>query len=200
MKNELLKIQGNKESKKEENRYLGKRIAVVGAAKSVGTTKIAISMCMYLNKNKIDAYYKDEKSDTVHNLLKNLHGARLKDGVLYHKNFKGILNYGDAIENITPPIGMYIVDCGTDYDLAMSCDRVIIVTGSSPWISVSYPEWIRDKSVYVIGNMCTKLACIKLAKELKKKIYMYPQTGSANGLAKEEERIIQELLRNERDF
>ena len=48
--------------------------------------------------------------------------------------------------------------------------------------------------------MCTKLACIKLAKELKKKIYMYPQTGSANGLAKEEERIIQELLRNERDF
>lgn len=200
LKNELLKIQGNKESKKEENRYLGKRIAVVGAAKSVGTTKIAISMCVYLNKNKIDAYYKDEKSDTVHNLLKNLHGARLKDGVLYHKNFKGILNYGDAIENITPPIGMYIVDCGTDYDLAMSCDRVIIVTGSAPWISVSYPEWIRDKSVYVIGNMCTKLACIKLAKELKKKIYMYPQTVSASGLAKEEERIIQELLRNERDF
>ena len=200
LKKRLLEIQGNKESKIKENRYLGKRIAVVGMAHSVGTTKVAISMCRYFNKRKVATYYTDEKNDTVHNLLENLDGAKLKDGILYHKNFKGILNYGAAIEKITPPIGLYIVDCGTDYNLAMNCDRVIFVTGDAPWLSVHYPEWIRDNSVYVVGNMASRLACIKLAKELRKKVYMYPQTKSPNRLAKEEERIIQTLLRNEKDF
>ncbi|SFH83190.1 Protein kinase domain-containing protein [Pseudobutyrivibrio sp. OR37] len=200
LKQGLLDLQGNKAKNTTEVRHLCKRIAVVGAAHAVGTTKIAINICRFLNKRGLSAYYKNEKDDVVHNLLENLSGTKIKDGILYHDYFKGILNYGDAVEKYMPPIGLYIVDCGIDLNQAINSDLIIMITGTAPWQRVRYPKWIRDKSVLLVANMSTKIASIRLAKELKKKVYMYPPSKCSGDLSKEEERIIQTLLQNEKDI
>ena len=200
LKEQLQVIEGNKTNKEISNGHLEKKITVVGTDNSVGTTFIAIRMCRFLNMRKIDTYYKDAKKDTVHKLLENLKGARIKDGVLYHKNFKGIINYGEAIENYMPPKGHCIIDCETDLELAKEGDMIVIVTSTSPWHKREFPTWISNENVHIIGNMSSKLDCIKLAKELKKRVYLYKPSTSIQKLTRDEERILLAILRNELDI
>ena len=198
LKNRLLELQDKTINKYEDKRYLCKKIAVVGTAHAVGATRIAMNMCRLLNKKGTDAYYKDEKGDNVHNLMENLDGAKIKDGILYHDNFRGILNYGEAVETQKPPKGVYLIDCGVDMEAALDCDKIILIAGGAPWQKQCFPEWIGDKTVTIIGNMAGKLNMIKLAKSLKKKVYMYPHSTSIMRLSKEEERIIQKILQDEK--
>ena len=199
LKNQLQDLQEKNINKENRNGHLNKTITVVGTDNSVGTTFIAINMCRFLNRKRICAYYKDAKKDTVHNLLGNLKNARIKDGVLYHKDFKGIINYGEAIETYTPPTGLHVIDCGTDYEIAAEGDVIVIITNPSPWHKNNYPTWIKNKAVHIIGNLSSRMSCITLAKELKKRVYLYPNNTGIQ-ITKGEERIFQAILRNELDL
>ncbi|MCR4831523.1 MAG: protein kinase [Pseudobutyrivibrio sp.] len=199
VKEMLEEIQNGSSNKDKRNGHLHKTITVVGTDKSVGTTFIAIKICRFLNRKKICAYYEDAKKDTVHNLMGNLKSARIKDGVLYHKDFKGLINYGEAVETNTPPTGLNVIDCGIDYELASEGDVIVIVMNPSPWHNNNYPTWIKNKSVHIIGNLSSKMPCITLAKELKKRVYLYP-TNTGTQITKGEERIFQAILRNELDL
>ena len=179
---------------------LEKKIAVVGTDHAVGTTLIAINMCRYLNKIGKKAYYRDVEGDCIHKLMSNLEDAVIKEGILYHKKFKGIINYGDAVEPHIPPNGLKIIDCGTNIDKATDCDVIIMVINLSPWKNQNLPTWINDKSIYILGNLSSKLDCIKLAKRIKKQVYKYPQLQSVKRLNKEEERIFSTILQNEKDI
>jgi serine/threonine-protein kinase len=198
LKNQLAEL-NDKNYKSRTKGNLDKRIAVVGSHPSVGTTMIAIRMCRYLNRKGACAFYQDVEGDTVHNLLKNLNHTRLKDGILYHEDFKGILNYDEAIEISKPPRGLFIKDCGTNIEKAVDSDFIIFVTSLCPWQSPVYPSWISSESVYVLSNISTKLATIKLAKKLKKKVYMYPRIKSVFKSDIDEERIFSAILKNEKD-
>ncbi len=200
LKTELLNLQGVRAIEKSGNEHLCKNIAIIGADNGIGTTHIAINLCRYLNKNKITTYYKDVEKDTVHNLWNNLKGCKIKEGVLYHDNFKGIINYGPAIKQYQPPDGLYILDCGTDIKLIREAHIILFVTSATPWKYNEYPKWIIDKSVYVINNFSNKLSSIKLAKDIQKKVYMYPIVKDFFKLTKEEERIFSTILKNEKDF
>ena len=200
LKNQLYDLQNFKNKNKSEKEHLEKNIAVVGSDHSAGTTLIAINMCRYLNKRKLNAYYRDVEGDTVHNLWSNLEAAKVKEGVLYHEYFKGILNYGEAIKKYTPPKGVHITDCGTNVDKAMDSDIVIFITSMSPMKKHDFPGWIKSDSVYIICNFSSRLESIKLAKKLHKKVYMYPLLQSIKRLEKEEERIFSTILQNEKDF
>ena len=193
----LLELQGIKEINNTRKGYLGKTIAVVGADPGIGCTHIAIKLCRYLNENKIDAYYKDPERDTVHILMENLKEATIKDGVLYHKSFKGILNYGDAVEQYTPPMGLEILDCGNNLDLAIEGDLIFLVTSGTPWKKQVFPNWINLNHIFVITNFADKLTAIRLAKDLKKRVYMYPLVTGFNRVSKEEEKLFSGILKNE---
>ena len=200
LKNQLLEAQGIETKNKIRNGHLEKNITVVGTDNSVGTTYIAISMSRFLNGKKANAYYKDAKKDTVHKLIGNLKNAKIKDGVLYHRDFQGIINYGEAIENYSPPNGHYVIDCGTDFNLAMEGDVIVIVAGFSPWQSCEMPSWVTNKNVYIIGNLSSKIDCIKLAKGLRKRVFLHKANNSIQKLTKEQERIFLAILRNEMDL
>ena len=199
LKKNLYDILGVKTNEKSDKGYLGKKIAVVGNSHAVGTTTIAIKLCRFLNQKGIKSYYKDVEGDTVHILMENLKGTYIKDGVLYHKNFSGILNYGEAIEKPTPPKGIYIIDCKDNTEEAMNCDLILFIVNTAPWHKQQYPQWIKDDSVYIISNLSNKLDCIAFAKKYKKKVFMYPQLKSVIRLEKEEERIFSTILQNEMD-
>jgi serine/threonine-protein kinase len=157
-------------------------------------------MCRYQNKKGVDPYYKDCKKNTVHNLLENISRTRINEGVLYHGDFRGILNYGEAIEVSKPPKGLYIHDCGTDSELATNCDVVLYILSTNPWHKRELPSWVRSQSVYLISNFSSKLKAMIIAKEIKKQIYMYPTVINSRDLTKEEERIFSKILRLEKCY
>ena len=89
--------------------------------------------------------------------------ARLEEGVLYHDCFRGIMNYGDAVEKHKPLVGMRVLDCGKDaMDILLSVDILIYVISGSPWQqNMIYPPWIKEKNVYIINNFSNKITSIK---------------------------------------
>ena len=57
----------------------------------------------------------------------------------------------------------------------------------------------KNKAVHIIGNLSSRMSCITLAKELKKRVYLYPNNTGIQ-ITKGEERIFQAILRNELDL
>ncbi len=197
----LENLQGKNVYDKIGRRHLAKKIAVVGETHAVGTTRIAIALCNYFNMNRIDSYYKDLENNTVNILWKNLKNARLQKGVLYHESFKGILNYGENIEHYDPPSGLYIFDCGVNRNIPRDIDVVIYITSGALWQQSSgYPAWIKDDGVYIINNFSDRISCLRLAKELKKRVYMYPTVKGTLGVTKNEEKIFSAIFKHEKEF
>ena len=196
----LEKIQGDRVNDKVGKKHLEKRIAVIGESHAVGTTRVAISLCNYFNKRKITCYYKDIEKDTVRKLWINLKNARLKKGVLYHENFRGIFEYGDAVETQNPPDGLYVFDCGINRSMPLGTDIILYVVGGAPWQhDTEAPEWINNDNVYVVANFTDRFAGIMLAKSLKKKIYRYPTVVGLD-ISKDEENVFSAIFKNEKDF
>lgn len=199
LRNMLEHLQGNRVNDKVGSKHLERRIAVIGQGHAVGTTRIAISLCQFFNKRKIDCYYLDNEKDTVPRLWINLKNTRLQQGILYHDNFKGLFKYGEAVEKQNPPNGLYVIDCGTSKDIPVGTDIVIYVTGGAPWQQENeMPEWIKDDSVYVVANFSDKRFSVLLAKSLKKTVYRYPLVNGLD-ISKDEEKIFIAIFKNEND-
>ena len=80
-------------------------------------------------------------------------------------------------------------------------DILIYVISGSPWQqNMIYPPWIKEKNVYIINNFSNKITSIKKAKELKKRVYMYPLTRNSMDLSKEEEKVFTAIFKNEKDY
>ncbi|SDH71153.1 Protein kinase domain-containing protein [Pseudobutyrivibrio sp. 49] len=199
LKELLERLQKNRVNDKVGEKHLEKRIAVIGGSPAIGTTRIAISLCQFFNKRKIDCYYRDNEKDTVRRLWMNLKNTKLQQGILYHDNFKGLFEYGEAVEDQNPPKGLYVIDCGTNKNIPMGTDIVIYVTGGAPWQQEDdMPEWIKNDSVYVVTNFTDKISSILLAKTLKKKVYRYPIVKSLD-ISKDEENVFSAIFKNEKD-
>ena len=200
LKEMLERLQGEtRVNNKIGKKHLDKRIAVVGASHAIGATRIAISLCQFFNKRRIDCYYKDNEKDTVRKLWINLKNSRLKKGVLYHNNFRAIFEYGEAVEQQNPPAGIYVIDCGVNESVPIGTDIIIYVTGGAPWQrKLEVPEWINNSEVYIIANLTDKLSSILLAKALKKKVYRYPMVKGID-ISKGEEDVFSAIFKNEKD-
>lgn len=192
---ERLREELSKQNEKFEGRHLKKQIAIIGTDKSVGCTHIAIKLCSYLNKKGINSYYRDEAGDkTVIKLRDNLKQVRYKEGVLYHKNFRGIIEYGPAVASYKPPDGVYIHDYGKT-DIMPEADVILLITSSSPWKNVdNFPDWARDVGVLVINNFATKSRTIEIAKILQKRIYVFPESKAIFDCSRLEEKLMSALL------
>ena len=201
LKRLLENLQGKRVYDKIGKKHLEKRIAIVGGASAVGTTRIAMTLCSYFNKKGMDCYYKDLEKNTVNKLYVNLNNIRLKQGVLYHESFRGLLNYGETVEQYELPCGLYIFDCGTKQEIPTGTDVVIFVAGGATWQqNHDYPKWIGDDGVYIINNFSDRLTSIRLARELNKKVYLYPIVKGVLDISKNEEKVFSAIFKNEKDF
>ncbi len=200
MRASLESLQGARVNDKIGKKHLERKIAVIGGGPSVGTTRIAMSLCRFFNRKKIDCYYRDIEKDTVLKLWKNLKNAKLNKGVLYHTCFQGILEYGEGVEHYKAPEGLYIYDCGSGKEIPLGTDIIIYVVGGAPWQQVDeYPSWIADENVYVINNFSDKVAAILLAKEIKKKVYRYP-TVQDSEFSWNEEKVFSAIFKDKKDL
>ena len=200
LKQQLQNLQGVRAIEKTEFGNLDKKIAVIGSDRGVGTTHIAINLCRYLNKKHVLTFYKDFERNTVHNLWETFKDSQIKAGVLYHNHFKGIINYGDAIEHYTPPKGLYVLDCGTDDKYLCDAEIILFIVSASPWKTFQLPSWLEDKSVYIISNFSNRLFSLKLAKKVGKKVFMYPTVKWSLTISKDEERFFSRILQHEKIF
>ncbi|MBR5635561.1 MAG: protein kinase [Pseudobutyrivibrio sp.] len=198
LKEMLEKLQGERVNNKIGQKRLDKRIAVMGDCHAVGTTKIAISLCCYFNKRKTACYYKDIEKDTVRKLWINLKNARLHKGVLYHEHFRGIMEYGAAVEKHNPPEGLYVIDCGCNKEIPIGTDIIIYVIGGASWqLNMDdLPEWIKDDGVYVVVNFANRFSCVQMAKKIGKKVFKYPLAIDLD-ISKDEENVFSAIFKNE---
>ncbi|SEA47235.1 serine/threonine protein kinase [Pseudobutyrivibrio sp. ACV-2] len=200
MRASLESLQGARVNDKIGKKHLERKIAVIGGGPSVGTTRIAMSLCRFFNRKKIDCYYRDIEKDTVLKLWKNLKNAKLRKGVLYHDSFQGILEYGETVEHYKAPDGLYIYDCGSSKEIPLGTDIILYVVGGAPWQQVDeYPAWITDENVYVINNFSDRVTAITLAREIKKKVYRYP-TVQDSEFSWNEEKVFSAIFKNKKDL
>ena len=183
----LLSLQGRPKYEKFGGEHLNKKFAVVGNTKSVGTTHISIKLTQYLRKIGCEAFYEDvAEKKNMNNILNSIRKPILKEGVLYHRNFAGIMSYGPAVEKFKPPKGIIVEDYGFSEE-EIFADRIFYVVNGSPWLLKQfYPKWIEDERVIIIANFADRLYAASLAKKLGKKVYCYPLSRDIFNLTKEE--------------
>lgn len=126
-----------KRSGNDKEGLLISSIAVIGNQRGIGTTHVAVSITSYLGQKGQRAFYRNLSGRPGFLALEeNLNtDFREKDGIIYHRWFRGMADYGPAVEPQHTPEGICVSDCGTDFTLAEDADVIIYLTGSRPWHS-----------------------------------------------------------------
>ncbi len=154
---------------------LHKTIAILGAAPGIGTTHIAISTTVFLNRTGIRSFYRSQAEVPVLQRIRKAEPVFCKDErVIYHRDFYGYLTYADTIEEAEPPEGIQVYDVGTDRSLASEADLVICIIGSRAWME-EYREDIRlsGKVIYVL-NPSNPVYGMSFAKAMGREVYGFP--------------------------
>lgn len=177
--------------KRKNEKYLPQEIAIVGARRGVGTTHVAIALTTYLNQKHRKAFFVNRTEDAVlQRILQNRGEFQEKDGIIYHNHFAGILDYGPAVSVTTPPDGIRVVDCGTDWDKARVSDFILYVCTSRPWKEMDLDmEKAMNPRCYVLMNPGSKGVGREIAKGLKKKVFGFPTDENPFFVTKEKEKL-----------
>ena len=73
---------------------------------------------------------------------------------------------------------------------------ILLITCPSPWKNVdNFPEWAKDDSVRVIMNFAKKSKLISIAKNLCKRIYVFPESTDIFRLSKSEEKLFSAIFK-----
>lgn len=142
-----------KRSGDDKEGLLIRDIAVIGNQRGIGTTHIAVSIASYLGHAGFNACYRNLSGRPGFLALdENLNtDFREKDGIIYHKWFRGMADYGPAVEPQQIPGDICVSDCGTDFAKASDADIIIYVVGSRPWHSRQLmKEYIRQGTVIMV--------------------------------------------------
>ena len=151
------------------------KIAVIGGSSSAGCTNFAISLTCYLNRAGLRAFYVD-KSDSriLQNIERNIPSMKVKDGVIYHDFFYGWMEYGPAIESLTPPEGIYIYDCGRTDQLPTDADLGVYICTACPWKEIDMPTFVNRSNFVIVANGMNRIEAISLARLARKNVYRFP--------------------------
>ena len=160
---------------KKKEKVISKKIAVVGSDNGVGVTQVAISLVSYLNQAGYRAYYRDEaQGRTLEIMHINHRDWKVKDGIIYHDNFAGIIKMGDAIKEIKLPEGIFVEDYGVQME-EIEADATIYVCDNSPWHrSIDKGVLSKRKNIVLLGNRFTRNQAKELARVCGDRIYRYP--------------------------
>ncbi|MCR5144540.1 MAG: protein kinase [Lachnospiraceae bacterium] len=160
---------------KKKEKVISKKIAVVGCDNGVGVTQVAISLVSYLNQAGYRAYYRDEaQGRTLEIMHINHRDWKVKDGIIYHDNFAGIIKMGAAIKEIKSPEGILVEDYGVQLE-GIEADATIYVCDNSPWHrSIDKDMLDKTENIVILGNRYTRNQAKELARFCGDRIYRYP--------------------------
>ena len=192
-------IAASPEKENTTEKHLIKEIAVIGAGRGVGTTHVAIALTTHLNQQHRQAFYVNQSEDhTLQRILRNRGEFQEKDGIIYHNHFAGILDYGPAIPVTTPPCGIRVVDCGTDWSKARESDFYLYVCTSRPWLDMGLDtKKAMSTHCHVIVNPGNKGVGRELSKELRQKVYGFPTDSDPFLDTKEKAKILNYIWESE---
>lgn len=201
-----LQVEGNaREEKKQwisiyernnkKKKHLDVKIGVVGNDIGIGVSHIAISLCSYLNSKGIVSYYRnccDEK--VLENIMARDKGFYERDNVIYHDNFKGVLDFGEAVLEEIPPKGLYVMDYGRNVKKVQSCDYVLYVISSRMYKSNEVDEIAKDNNTCVIINPALMLVGVEVAKLVRKKVYAFPTDEDPFTITRKKEKLFNRII------
>ena len=184
---------------KKNGKHLTTEIAVIGAGRGVGTTHVALALTAYLNKHHKRAYYVNRSSDaTLQRILQQRGEYREKDGIIYHNDFAGILDYGPAVMEPTPPNGIKVVDCGSDWSGARASDFYLYVCSSRPWLDMGCcHKKAMNPHCHILINPANRGVGHDISKKLRKKVYGFPLDSDPFLVTKEKEKLFQKIWESE---
>lgn len=183
----------------KKGKHFPEEIAVIGAARGVGTTHVAIALTAYLNQHHQKAFFVDKTNQhTLQRILRQRGEYKEKDGIIYHNTFAGILDMGPAIPGTTPPKGIRVVDCGTDWEMARESDFYLYICSARPWLDEGlHTEKAMDPQCRIILNPGNPGVGRGLAKQLYKKVYGFPVDSDPFLGSKEKDKLWKRIWESE---
>ncbi|MBR1571116.1 MAG: protein kinase [Lachnospiraceae bacterium] len=158
-------------SRRKKEKVISRTIAIVGSDTGVGCTHIAISLVSYLNQAGYRAFYRDEAQGRVlEEIYRNHIDWEVRQGIIYHDNFAGIMETGSAVNINRPQEGILVLDYGT-VPLEFEADATIYVCDNAGWHkSIRVGE---DMDI-IICNRFSMNEARNLARSFQSKVYRYP--------------------------
>ncbi len=186
-----------KDKEKRGNRRI-REIAVIGNEHGIGVTHVAFSLTEHLRSRGQSAFYVNRSGKAVLvPALRQRRELRERKGIIYHRDFAGIMDYGPAIPKTTPPDGIRIVDCGCNWLQTREAELIIYVIGSRPWQD---QELLRDKvrmdGVVPIVTPINRGVGHKIARQIEKKVYGMPMDTDPMVPGKKTHRLWKGILRH----
>ncbi len=152
LRDEFAEIAGKGKEKMKGSTHFLNMIAVTGNESGIGTSHIAMALAAGLNAIHVPAYYLNRSGKpAAHYLLRNEPSAKEVKGIIYHKAFRGICDYGEAVEECTRPEGVYVADYGTDIVKAETADRHIHVIGTRIWQNREISEMAERADAFLLN-------------------------------------------------
>ena len=165
----------------------------------MGTTHVSISLCTVLNHLGHKAFYIDKSRGTVmEHILRNRPEYAGRDGIIYHGDFAGVMYKGPCLVKQELPVGIHIIDCGTDPKEADEADVVLCVCSTRAWHDGRpMDELIRQPHTYPILNPPNIAEGIRFARELGRRVYAFPVDKDPFSLTRDKIRIFSGILKKE---
>lgn len=171
-------------------------IAVTGNESGIGTSHIAIALTAGLCSMGRPAYYRNRSGKpTAHYLLRNEPAAKEEDGIIYHKAFRGIADYGDVITEASGQQGLCVVDCGCDMAKAVNADRHIHIVGTRMWQNRELEEASVSAADLILLNPDNRRIGRSVSKFCHTPVMGFPTDADPLYLSKRKRRVIKYLLK-----
>lgn len=159
--------------KRKNEKHLCKKIAIVGSDTGVGCTHFAIAFVSYLNQAGFYACYRNQTEQRVLEQIKKHTAAFVsEEHIIYHEKFRGLLRYHPQNETNTP-YGIQVLDCGCQKGSEFA-DATIYVCGGRLWQNEQIPKWKMTEGDIVVCNFSSTYQAKRLARELERRVYVYP--------------------------
>lgn len=186
--------------------HLTRQISVIGSKPGVGTTHVAISLTGVLNKNKIPALYAEAHAHgDIQSMLCANPSVSERNGVFYHRFFRGIPYYGEGVAPLTAAGGVCVRDCGVfeqDIIELNPEDTCLVIVSGSPWdmertLRAARKLSFSERAVFLC-NHGNRSAAKQLASELRKTVYCFPDDADAFSCTASKEQLFAEIFSWER--
>ncbi|MBQ7678031.1 MAG: protein kinase [Lachnospiraceae bacterium] len=176
--------------------HLLSTVAVTGNESGIGTSHIAIALTAGFCAMGIPAYYRNlSGKPAAHYLLRNEPAAKEEGGIIYHKAFRGIADYGDVITGGTKQQGLCVTDCGCDMTKALNCDRHIHIVGTRMWQNRQLDEEAVSEADLILLNPDNRIFGRSLAIFCHTPVMGFPVDADPLYLSKRKRRVIQHMLK-----
>ncbi len=184
-------------------KHLLKKIIVAGSQSRVGSTHVAISLTVYLNRQKISTVYLEKNSGNCMQKIIRCGGFAEEGGLYRRGDFIGMPEYGAGVTVLPPENVVQVLDYGADIGQAALAegDLYLLVLGSRMWEeqdTFRVFELLKEKShLVLVANYGDGGQAKRYARDWKRNVYSFPLDAEPFHMTKEKARLFAGMLAKE---